>query len=59
MAVTPYGVIADEAALRAVIGWPNDAYAKTPITGIEDTRALFKKLVMERRQAGLDKAPRD
>lgn len=42
-----------------MIGWKNDAYAKTPIAGIEDTRALFRKIVEERRRLGIDKAPRD
>ena len=41
------------------IGWPNDAFANKPIGSIDDTRALFQQLVMKRREAGIDRAPKE
>ena len=42
-----------------MIGWPNDAFANKPIGSIDDTRALFQQLVMKRREAGIDRAPKE
>jgi predicted amidohydrolase len=39
------------------VGWPNDGFADRPIEGIEETRALFRRLVEERRQRGVDIPP--
>ncbi len=41
------------------VGWPNDGFADEPIKGIEETRALFRRLVEERRAKGIDTAPRE
>ena len=38
-------------------GWPNDGFAEKPIESIEDTRAIFRELVKERRRRGIDRAP--
>lgn len=39
--------------------WPNDGFAEKPIESIEDTRAIFRALVKERQERGIDRAPRD
>ena len=36
------------------VGWPLDGFADKPIESIEETRALFRKLVEERRARGID-----
>ena len=41
------------------VGWPNDGFAKQPIGGIEETRAVFRRLVEERRARDIDKPPRE
>ena len=41
------------------VGWPNNGFADTPIESIEETRALFRRLVEERRAKGIDKPPRE
>ena len=43
----------------AFVGWPNNGFADTPIESIEETRALFRRLVEERRAKGIDKPPRE
>ena len=41
------------------VGWPNDGFADNPIESIDQTQAVFRRLVEERRARGIDKAPRD
>lgn len=41
------------------VSWPNDGFATKPIESIEETRAVFRRLVEERRAKGIDKAPID
>ena len=41
------------------VGWPNDGFAEKPIESIEETRAQFRRLVEERRDRGIDIAPRE
>jgi len=41
------------------IGWPNDAFGNKPIESLEETRQLFRDLVQKRRDAGIDRAPKD
>lgn len=39
-------------------GWPNDGFLEKPIESIEETRALFGKIVQERQELGIDQPPR-
>ena len=41
------------------VGWPIDAFRDRPIQSIDETRALFRRIVDERRAKGIDTAPRD
>ena len=38
-------------------GWPLDHFRDQPIDSVEETRALFAKIVQERRDRGIDQAP--
>ncbi len=39
-------------------GWPTDLFADRPIESVEQTRAVFGDIVRDRRQRGIDRAPR-
>ena len=41
------------------VGWPLDAFRDQPIQSIDETRALFRRIVEERRAKGIDTAPRE
>ena len=60
----PFHPVTIRAAMYAkeyetLIGWPTDAFRDHPIQSIDETRALFRKIVDEHRAKGIDTAPRE